>query len=43
MALGIYYAALRERTGSLLGPILSHNISDGLYISMTYLAVALTG
>ena len=38
--LGIYYAALREKTGSLLGAIVSHNISDGLYMSMTFLAVA---
>ena len=30
--LGIYYAAVREKTGSLLGAIVSHNISDGLYI-----------
>lgn len=40
--LGIYYATLREKTGSLLGPIISHNISDGLYMSMTFLAVAVT-
>jgi membrane protease YdiL (CAAX protease family) len=37
---GIYYAALREKTGSLLGAIVSHNISDGLYMAMTFLAVA---
>jgi membrane protease YdiL (CAAX protease family) len=37
---GIFYAALREKTGSLLGAIVSHNISDGLYMSMTFLAVA---
>ncbi len=42
LVLGVYYAALRERTGSLLGPILSHNLSDGLYLSATYMAVALT-
>jgi membrane protease YdiL (CAAX protease family) len=40
--LGIYYAALCERTGSLLGSIVSHNISDGLYMSMIFLAVAFT-
>ena len=40
--LGIYYAALRERTGSLLGSIVSHNISDALYMGMTFLAVAVT-
>ncbi len=40
--LGLYYAALREKTGSLLGAIISHNVSDGLYMSMTFLAVAVT-
>lgn len=27
--LGLFYVILRERTGSLLGPILAHNLTDG--------------
>jgi len=42
-ALGVYYAALRERTRSLLGPIVSHGLSDGTLVLMTYLALAATG
>lgn len=36
--LGLYCAMLRERTGSLLGPIAAHNVSNGLVLTMTYLA-----
>lgn len=39
--LGTWCAALRERTGSLLGPILCHNLSNGLVLTMSYLALAL--
>lgn len=37
-ALGIFYAAVREKTGSLLGPILAHNISDG-WLSILYIII----
>ena len=37
-ALGIFYAVMRERTGSLLGPILAHNISDG-WLSILYIVI----
>lgn len=40
--LGIYYAAVKERTGSLLAAVLSHNLSDALYMGWTFLAVAAT-
>jgi membrane protease YdiL (CAAX protease family) len=39
-ALGIFYAVLREETGSLLGPILAHNISDG-WLSILYIVIQL--
>jgi membrane protease YdiL (CAAX protease family) len=39
-ALGIFYAVLREKTGSLLGPILAHNISDG-WLSILYIVIQL--
>ena len=39
-ALGIFYAVLREQTGSLLGPILAHNISDG-WLSILYIMIQL--
>ena len=29
IGLGLFYAMMRERTGSLLGPFLAHGISDG--------------
>ena len=37
-ALGLFYAVLREKTGSLLGPILAHNISDG-WLSILYIII----
>jgi membrane protease YdiL (CAAX protease family) len=37
-ALGIFYAVLRERTGSLLGPVLAHNISDG-WLSILFILI----
>jgi membrane protease YdiL (CAAX protease family) len=36
--LGLFYAVLREETGSLLGPILAHNISDG-WLSILYIVI----
>lgn len=36
LALGLFYVILRERTDSLLGPILAHNITDGS-LSIVYL------
>ncbi len=36
--LGLFYAALIENTGSLLGPILAHNISDG-WLSILYILI----
>jgi len=36
--LGLFYAVLREKTGSLLGPILAHNISDG-WLSILYIII----
>ena len=36
--LGIFYAVLREETGSLMGPILAHNISDG-WLTVLYLII----
>ena len=39
-ALGIFYTVLREKTGSLLGPILAHNISDG-WLSILYIVIQL--
>jgi membrane protease YdiL (CAAX protease family) len=38
LALGLFYAVLREKTGSLLGPILAHNISDG-WLSILYILI----
>ena len=38
--LGLFYAVLREKTGSLLGPILAHNISDG-WLSILYIVIQL--
>jgi membrane protease YdiL (CAAX protease family) len=37
--LGIFCGSLRQRTGSLLGPIVGHNVANGLVLGMTYLAV----
>lgn len=37
--LGVFCGSLRQRTGSLLGPIVGHNVANGLVLSMTYLAV----
>jgi len=39
-ALGLFYAVLREKTGSLLGPVLAHNISDG-WLSILYIVIQL--
>ena len=39
-ALGIFYAFILEKTGSLLGPILAHNISD-LWLSILYIVIQL--
>jgi membrane protease YdiL (CAAX protease family) len=41
--LGVYYAALKERTGSLLGPIVSHGISDGTLWVVTFVVIAANG
>ncbi len=40
--LGIFCGSLRQRTGSLLGPIVGHNVANGLVLAMTYLAVVVT-
>ena len=37
-ALGTFYAVLREQTGSLLGPVLTHNISDS-WLSVLYIVI----
>ena len=37
--LGVYYAALTERTGSLWGAVVSHNLSDVLYVLALWWAV----
>lgn len=37
-ALGIFYVVVLENTGSLLGPILAHNISDG-WLSILYIFI----
>lgn len=37
--LGVYYAALAERTGSLWGAVVSHNLSDVLYVLALWWAV----
>jgi membrane protease YdiL (CAAX protease family) len=39
--LGVFYAVVREKTGSLLGPILAHNISDG-WLSILYIIIQST-
>jgi membrane protease YdiL (CAAX protease family) len=36
--LGIFYAVLLEKTGSLLGPIIAHNIADG-WLSILYILI----
>jgi membrane protease YdiL (CAAX protease family) len=36
LGLGLYYAYLFHRTGSLLGPILVHNFSDGIILTVRY-------
>ena len=41
LVLGLYYAAVFYRTGSLLAPVLSHGFSDGLAGGAVYLMVAL--
>jgi len=41
LVLGLYYAAVFYRTGSLLAPILSHGFSDGLAGGAVFLMVAL--
>lgn len=38
VGLGIFYAVLLEKTDSLLGPILAHNISD-LWLSILFLGI----
>ena len=35
--LGLYYSEVYRRTGSLLNPILAHNFSDGLAVTLQYL------
>lgn len=40
--LGIFYAVMLEKTGSLLGPILVHNASDGLGTVIYLIVTALT-
>lgn len=37
--LGVYYAALTERTGALWGAVVSHNLSDVLYVLALWWAV----
>ncbi|MGE5578429.1 MAG: CPBP family intramembrane glutamic endopeptidase [Bacillota bacterium] len=37
-ALGIFYSVMYRNTGSLLGPILAHNASDGLLAAISYVA-----
>jgi hypothetical protein len=39
--LGLYYSIVYHRTGSLLNPILAHNVSDGLVYSAQLLVYAL--
>lgn len=36
LGLGLYYAMVFHRTGSLLGPIISHNFSDGIIFVVLY-------
>ncbi len=38
VGLGLFYAALLEKTDSLIGPILAHNISD-LWLSILFLGI----
>lgn len=40
LALGIFYAMVVERTGSLLGAILAHNITDG-WLSLLYIGITI--
>jgi membrane protease YdiL (CAAX protease family) len=40
LLLGIFYTVIFEKTGSLLGPILAHNIAD-VWLSILYIAVSL--
>src|ERR1035438_4405344 len=35
--LGIYYSMVFHRTGSLLNPILAHNVTDGMIVTAIYL------
>jgi membrane protease YdiL (CAAX protease family) len=35
---GILYAFMYRNTGSLLGPVLIHNVSDGLLAAISYVA-----
>ena len=37
LGLGIYYSAVYHRTGSLLNPILAHNVGDGMIVTSIYL------
>jgi membrane protease YdiL (CAAX protease family) len=39
---GLFYAALFYRTGSLLGPILAHGLSNGIPFTLVYLSAILT-
>jgi membrane protease YdiL (CAAX protease family) len=41
LGLGLYYAAVFYRTGSLLGPVLSHGYSDGIIEVLRYVTAAL--
>jgi membrane protease YdiL (CAAX protease family) len=41
LALGLWYGVIRQRTGSLLGPILAHNITDGILMSLLFVVAAM--
>ena len=41
LALGLWYGLIRQRTGSLLGPILAHNITDGILMSLLFVVAAM--
>jgi len=41
LGLGLFYAAVFYRTGSLLAPVLTHGYSDGIILVLQYLTAAL--
>jgi membrane protease YdiL (CAAX protease family) len=41
VALGVIYAYLYERTGSLVAPIVTHNVSDGVELALEFVLTAL--